>query len=79
MESGYEPANDGKWFHGEFQWRKIGNSEIDQMVEHMRTIHQKRTDGSLQENTIGIESAQKFTWKKAANTVHDNLIKLSGL
>ena len=79
MDSGYEPANDDKWFHGEFQWRKIGSSEVDQMVENMRDIHQKRKDGSLRENIAGIKSAQKFTWRETANTIHNNLLKLSGV
>lgn len=73
MESGYEPAKDFKFFDGKFEWRHIGSNEIDQFVEHMRSIHDKRQEGSLQLNSNGIETGKKFTWKNTAQTLTDNI------
>lgn len=77
MNSGYESAKDIKFFDGSFQWRKIGNNEIDQFVEHMRSIHRLRKEGSLQLNTEGINTGRKFTWKNTAQTLMDNIWKHS--
>jgi glycosyltransferase involved in cell wall biosynthesis len=77
MGSGYEPAYDGKWFHGQFEWRKIGSSEIDQMVEHMRTIHKKRLEGQLALNISGLESAKNYTWKSVAKILDSKIRKVS--
>jgi glycosyltransferase involved in cell wall biosynthesis len=74
MNSGYESAHDGKWFHGNFEWRKIGSNEIDQMVEYMRSIHKQRKQGQLKENIAGIKSSLNYTWKKSAKQL-DKIIK----
>lgn len=79
MNSGYEPANDGKWFHGQFDWRKIGSDEVDQMVEYMRAVHKQRKEGQLQINSSGVESAGKFTWENSTLTLHDKIQYLGGL
>jgi len=65
MESGYEPAYDGKWFNGDFDWRKIGDSEIDQFVEYMRSVHKKHKEGSLTLNNAGIVSTLEYTWENS--------------
>ena len=31
MNSGYEKAQDIKFFNGEFEWKKFGDNEIDQI------------------------------------------------
>ena len=77
MQSGYEKAMDNKWFHGEFEWRKIGASEKDQMIQYMRDIHQKRKDGNLYENLEGVKSAQKFTWKNTASIIDSKIKQMS--
>lgn len=73
MTSGYESANDGKWFHGEHEWKKIGDSEIDQMVEYMRSIHNRSKSGLLKENTEGVNSVKHLTWKNTAETIDGHL------
>jgi len=74
MNSGYESAYDKKFFNGQFDWRKIGESEIDQMVEYMRYIHKLRVDGNLSVNKNGIESSKQYTWEKSAKIL-DNTIR----
>lgn len=73
MESGYESAKDLKFFDGTFEWRKIGNNEIDQFVEHIRSIHKKRKEGNLHLNHSGIDTGKKFTWENTAQTLTDNI------
>lgn len=77
MESGYEPAKDIKFFNGDFQWRKIGNSEIDQAVEYMRLIHKKRKNGELSINNEGIETGKLFSWKNTSKKIMDTICKIS--
>jgi len=73
MKSGYEPAIDYKFFNGDFNWRKIGESEIDQFVEHMRMIHKKRKDGTLLLNEEGIKTGAKYNWKNTAKLLIENI------
>jgi glycosyltransferase involved in cell wall biosynthesis len=73
MTSGFEPAVDFKFFDGSMNWRKIGLSEIDQMVEYLRSIHNKNKAGQLDINQEGIETAKKFSWKNTAQTIEDHL------
>lgn len=73
MNSGYEPAKDFKFFDGSFEWRKIGSNEIDQMVEHMRSIHKKVKDGSIELNHNGIETGKKYTWENTAKTIENHI------
>jgi glycosyltransferase involved in cell wall biosynthesis len=69
MTSGYEKAKDFKFFDGSFEWRKIGTDEIDQMVNHMRTIHSKVQNNQLEVNNAGISTAQKYSWNNTALTI----------
>lgn len=69
MESGYEPAKDIKFFDGSFEWKKFGENEIDQAVEHMRTVHKLRKNGKLSLNVSGIETAKKYSWENSARTI----------
>jgi len=61
-----EVAYDGKWFHGKGNWAKIGTNQIDQMVEHMRAVHQQM-DVHPPINTNGVKTAEQFTWNNSAN------------
>ena len=49
------------------------NDQIDQAVEHMRSIHRKRTDGSLNLNTQGVLSARQFSWEVSSNKLNSLL------
>ena len=73
MISGYEPAFDGKFFHGQGSWRSIKEDEIDQMVEYMREIHKLNQEGSLNLNTAGIDSVKKFTWSNVTDILDDKI------
>jgi glycosyltransferase involved in cell wall biosynthesis len=66
-----EIANDGKWFHGEGSWAKLGQKELDQTIEFMRFVYHN----NIKSNTDGFETAKKFSWDKTANTIHKTLIR----
>ena len=76
MNSGYENAIDKKFFDGSFDWRKISQDEIDQTVEHLRSIHKKHQSGELEINNAGIETSKNFTWANTAKTIVNHLEKL---
>lgn len=62
-----EVAKDNIWFHGDGLWAKLGEAQLDQTVEYMRTIHDLKKSGNLSPNTAGITQASDFTWDKSTN------------
>lgn len=66
---GLEPAFDGKWFNGQGRWAMLGQREVDQIVAHMRTVHQSKQEGSLSRNEAGICTAGGLTWNNTANQI----------
>lgn len=66
-----EPANDGKWFHGEGNWAKLGQSEFDRSIELMRFVYHN----NIRTNPNGLETVKKFTWNKTAAIIHQSLMK----
>lgn len=75
-------AMDGRWFLGEGfegepgKWAKIVQPQINQLVSHMRTIHQCKQLGKLSINKEGLETASKFTWKHSAEKLVEVLENL---
>lgn len=64
--TGKEIANDGKWFHGQGAWCSFS---IEQLVEHMRMVHELKQSGQLKPNVAGIENAKTFSWNNSANDI----------
>jgi glycosyltransferase involved in cell wall biosynthesis len=72
--SSYENAKDDKWFDGKTgEWANISFSNINQLVEMVRYLHEKKQNGNLNINHQGVETAQKFTWDNTANEIIQNL------
>ena len=67
-----EKAVDGKWFRGQGSWAKIEEKQIKELAEHMRTVHEKKKEDSLNINQAGVDTAKKFSWKNSA----ENLLKV---
>ena len=61
-----EPAFDGKWFFRQGNWAKIGYSEMLRFVDSMVDVYKRKKLGEDITNNAGIETAQQFTWKNAA-------------
>ena len=76
-----EAAYDGVFFSGSHgQWGSFSESSIDQLIEHMRTVHntkQQLENASLETflNNEGIDTANQFSWSQSAQ----ELIKGAGL
>jgi glycosyltransferase involved in cell wall biosynthesis len=64
-----EPAIDNKWFFGQGDWAKLGSSQIDQFVSHMRYCYENR----LNNNPEGIHTSALFSWQNSANILQEIL------
>jgi len=61
------PAGDLLWGTG--NWGKLGPSQMEQMVYHLREVHRLKQEGSLPRNDAGIATAKEFTWRRTAEAV----------
>lgn len=59
-----EPAIDNIWFHGQGNWARIDELQIEQCVEHMRAAFNTKFT-----NSEGLETAKKFTWENTAKRI----------
>lgn len=77
-----EDAHDGIWFNADDpewrgtpgQWLRFGDDQMDQLVEHLRTVHRHKQEGNLGVNQAGIDAMAPFTWKATASKLVDNFI-----
>jgi glycosyltransferase involved in cell wall biosynthesis len=60
-----EKANDGKAFHGQGNWAKIGPREEDQIIEYMRYCY----NNQITTNQNGLKTAQTYSWKNSADKI----------
>jgi hypothetical protein len=68
-----EPARDGIWFHGQGEWAKFGDDQMEQLICHLREVHRLKQTGQLQRNLAGIETAKRFSWHNSANALIQGL------
>ncbi len=61
------PAGDLLWGTG--NWGKLGPSQMEQMVHHLREVHRLKQEGTLRRNDAGIATAKEFTWRRTADAV----------
>lgn len=66
-----EPANDGKWFHGNGNWAKIGDKQIEQTIEYMRYVYKN----NIKSNPNGVETASKLSWNNTASIINKTLTR----
>jgi glycosyltransferase involved in cell wall biosynthesis len=64
-----EPARSGEWVWGDGNWAKLGASQMEQMVDHLREVHRLKQEGSLRRNDAGIAAAKAFTWRRTGEAV----------
>ncbi len=62
-------ASDDKFFDGYGRWADLGESQFDQLVNHMRFVY----NNNIKTNPIGFKTAQNLTWKSTANIVYRSL------
>jgi len=69
-----EIAHDGVFFDGSCgQWAHLSDSNKEQLVSHMRQVHQNKQQGSETINTAGIDTANKFSWQNSVEELLDGL------
>jgi glycosyltransferase involved in cell wall biosynthesis len=66
-----EPANDNKWFHGQGNWAKLSSNELDQTVYYMKYVYHN----GINTNANGVLTANKYSWSRNANIIHQTLLK----
>tara|TARA_B100001564_G_scaffold135787_1_gene113935 strand:+ start:7093 stop:8169 length:1077 start_codon:yes stop_codon:yes gene_type:complete len=64
-----ESAYDGKWFFGSGSWAKIEETQVDEFVDIMRSIHNDKQNGNLPINQTGIKTSEEFTWSNSARKI----------
>ena len=64
-----EEAYDGIWFKGQGRWAKIGKDQMEQTVEYFRFVHRQKQESGDINNTMGIETAKKFSWNNTADSI----------
>jgi glycosyltransferase involved in cell wall biosynthesis len=72
---GLEQANDGVFFSGSHgEWANFSESSTEQLVEHMKTVHDRKHCGSDRLlNVNGIATAKQFTWQNSARELLNGL------
>ena len=68
-----ESAFDGIWFKGEGRWAAIGQTQIDQLSEYMRKVHEQKQGGEDILNVCGIDTAKTFNWKSTVDKILEAL------
>ena len=64
-----EKAYDGKWFHGDGNWAKLGKVQQDSIIDYMKQCYSNRN----QQNIEGTETAKAFSWKNSAEKLIEAL------
>ena len=61
-----ELANDGVWFKGNGMWASLDSDAIDQIISHMRSVHDQKQQGFSHQNIDGIQTSREFSWENSA-------------
>lgn len=61
-----EKAFDGKAFKNQGNWAKIGQTQIDDIISHMRYVYSNR----INTNPSGLKTAELFSWDNTARVIH---------
>jgi hypothetical protein len=64
-----EPPPDPDLLWGTGNWGKLGPSQMEQMIHHLREVHRLKQEGRLARNDPGIATAKEFTWRRTAEAV----------
>ena len=69
-----EDARDDRWVpiyseRGRGRWAHLGRDQLDQLVEHLRAVHQDRLAGRLGRNDAGVHTAEDLSWAATAEAI----------
>lgn len=65
-------ASDDKFFDGYGKWAELGDSQMEQLVEHMRFVY----TNNITTNKTGLQKAQELTWSNTANIIYKSLFEV---
>lgn len=65
-----ENANDGVWFHGQGNWAKLGQKQLEQTINYMRHVYHN----NIKTNEYGLITAKQYSWKNTSSIIHDTLV-----
>ena len=66
----FEEAYDGLFFtSGIGRWASLGDSQVDQLVDHMRAVHKSKQEGNLKINQSGIDTFRKLSWNECVKKI----------
>lgn len=69
-----ETAFDGFWFNGEYgEWMEMGAQQMNEMIEHMKSIHKRKQSGEKLINLEGLKTAQEYSWTNSAQKLVEAL------
>lgn len=71
-----EPAHDPPFFFGQGDWYSFEQTQVDQLVEHLRSFHKKNMFGEISINSKGIKDSSNFTWSKSSRKLIDTIDKV---
>jgi glycosyltransferase involved in cell wall biosynthesis len=60
-----EKAFDGKTFNGQGNWAKLGQKQIDNIIDQMRYVYKNK----IKNNPNGLKTAEKYSWKESAKII----------
>ena len=61
-----ELANDGVWFKGNGMWASLDSDATEQIIFHMKSVHNQKRQGLLHQNIDGIQTSREFSWENSA-------------
>jgi glycosyltransferase involved in cell wall biosynthesis len=66
-----EPVDDPIWMpvfseHKVGDWARLGDHQLEQLVQHLRAVHERKQSGALGLNCAGVATAERFTWAHTA-------------
>lgn len=59
------------------RWASWGTRQHNQLVAHLRDVHEQKTQGSLAINSAGIATAQTFSWDASADALIRSLYAIA--
>ena len=69
-----ETAYDGVFFSGKIGlWAEISDVQKEQIVSHMRSVHQIKQQNGLPINYAGVKTAEKFSWENSVREMIDGI------
>jgi len=68
--TGFELANDGRWFHNNGSWCTFN---IEDLASEMKKVHEEKQTGKLLPNLTGVESARALSWQNTADKIVANI------